>query len=346
MLTVTRERRKLSQTDLAKATGVRQSMISQVENGKTRPSAALADRLAEALRCPSSLLYVPLRFQQLPLTFFRKKSRMSMRDVKFIRAYVNLYRLRVEILLRSYEMCDARIVLANRNRNRNAAVRAARELRVYWNVPPGPIQDLTKLVESHGILVIPIDLDNDDFDGLSIYEPNDVLPPMIFLNRQVPGDRWRLTLAHELGHIVLHHHQSMLPDNPELEREAYSFAIEFLAPRQELASHMRLLNMQRLASLKMHWRISMAALLKGAEDRGYVSRWQARQFWARLRSYGRTEPVGGIPQESPKLLETIISHHHHQLGHSLAELSAALHQWPDEFRADFGRRSAGLRVVV
>ena len=119
---------------------------------------------------------------------------MSAREVKAIRAHVNLYRLRVEILLRSYEMNEARIILADRQRNGNPAAKAARDLRVYWNIPPGPIRNLTELVESHGILVIPIDFDNSGFDGLSIYEPNDILPPMIFLNRHVPSDRWRLSL--------------------------------------------------------------------------------------------------------------------------------------------------------
>ena len=84
MLTIVRESRKLSQTALASATGVRQSMISQVEAGKARPSARLVARLAVVLRCPPSLLHTPLRFHQLPLTFFRKKARMSMKEVKAV----------------------------------------------------------------------------------------------------------------------------------------------------------------------------------------------------------------------------------------------------------------------
>ena len=318
-------------------------MISQVEAGKIKPSERLADRLADALRCPRSLLHAPLRFQQLPLTFFRKKARVSMKEVKAIRGHVNLFRLRVEILLRSYEMSDPRIILADRNRNGNSAMKAAQELRIYWNVPPGPIRDLTQLVESHGVLVIPIDLDNQDFDGLSIYEPNDFLPPMIFLNPHVPGDRWRMTLAHELGHIVLHHHQRILPEHREMEREAYDFATELLAPRRELAGHLRCVTMQRLASLKVHWGISMAALLKRAEDNGYVSRWVARGLWMRLRRGGKIEPVA-IPREHPHGLKGIISYHREQLGLSVADLSANIHQWPDELRADFGI-GAGLRAI-
>ena len=100
-----------------------------------------------------------------------------------------------------------------------------------------------------------------------------------------------------------------------------------------------------LAALKAHWGISMAALLKRAEDRGYISRWQARQLWIRLKSYGQDEPVA-TPNEQPSLLQTIVAHHRNQLGHSDADLSANLHQWPDEFRADFGLGPTPLRVVL
>ena len=137
----------------------------------------------------------------------------------------------------------------------------------------------------------------------------------------------------------------MLPEDRELEREAYDFATEFLAPRQESASHLRCVSMQRLAALKTHWGISMAALLKRAEGRGYVSPWQARQFWIRLKSYGQDEPVA-TPNETPALLQTIVAHHTKQLGHSVVDLSAHLHQRPDEFRADFGLDPTRLRVVL
>ena len=73
MLTIVREHRKLSQTALAGVVQVRQPLISQIETGRNQPSAMLASRLSEALRCPLSLLQVYLRFQQLPLTFFRRR---------------------------------------------------------------------------------------------------------------------------------------------------------------------------------------------------------------------------------------------------------------------------------
>ena len=138
--------------------------------------------------------------------------------------------------------------------------------------------------------MIPLHVDHKDFDGLSIYEPGDILPPMIFLNPDMPGDRWRLTLAHELGHIVLHHHQRMLPEHHELEREAYDFATEFLAPRQESASHLRSVSMQRLAQISHRvadsvWHEGMRAVVPRVDR---VARREGPRLH-RLRGRGRGE---------------------------------------------------------
>ena len=343
MLTVVRESRKMSQTVLAKAAGLSQSAISQIETGRITPSAAVVEKLAEPLHCPPSLLQFPLLFRQLPVTFFRKKARVGVKDVGAIRARVNLYRLRVEILLRSYDLLDAQLVLADTKAEGISASEVARRLRVYWNVPPGPIGDLTTLVESHGILVIPMEFGNAAVDGLSLYEPNDTLPPMIFMNNSVPGDRWRLSLAHELGHIVLHHHLRIPRPPDQVEREAFEFGAEFLAPAREVSGQLRRVSMHRLAALKIHWRVSMASLLMRADKMGHISDRQARRLWIQLRQGGMKEPVE-IVREKPTALETIVRYHMGDLGYSTADLSKALHQWPGEFRADFNLSSARLRL--
>ena len=51
--------------------------------------------------------------------------------------------------------------------------------------------------------------------------------PLIIVNKTFPGDRQRLSLAHELGHLVL-----KLDEGIDEEAAAFRFAGAFLIPKQ------------------------------------------------------------------------------------------------------------------
>lgn len=343
MLVVARESRKLSQTALAKAAGVSQSAVSQLESGIIAATEATLEALASVLDYPTSLFYQRIRYQQLPLTFFRKKSRVGVREVAAIRARVNLYRLRIETLLRGADIPDARIALADLSAQGLKPEDAANRLRTYWNVPPGPIKDLTSLVESFGVIVVPIDFGTQQVDGLSLYEPSDTVPPLIFLNPSLPPDRWRMTLAHELGHIALHHHLPIPGDEKAMEAEAFAFAQEFLMPRREIWGQLSYLSMTNLAALKRHWRVSMRGVLKRAEALGRISDRHARRLWTQLSRDGVVEQVE-IAGESATSLKRLVENHTANLGYSQRDLSKILHLRPEELRSDFGLTSGHLRI--
>lgn len=344
MLTIARESRRMSQVALAKESGVSQSALSQVEAGLKPLTAEIVERVSAPLRYPPSLFGVSLRFQQLPISFFRKKARVGVRDVNAIRARVNLYRLRIEILLRASDFRDPRIALMDIVREGLSPESAADRLRVYWNVQRGPIEDLTALVEAAGILVVPIDFGNAAVDGLSLYEPNDGLPPMIFLRASLPADRWRMTLAHELGHIVLHHHLSIPPDSKDMEVEGFAFAQEFLMPTREVSAHLYALTMPRLAQLKIHWRVSMAAIVMRAVSLGRLSDRHARRLWIQLGKHGVNEPVV-IDREDARNVKKLVEKHLNEFGFSPRDLSQVLHQELDEFQSDFGVAVNHLRLA-
>lgn len=344
MLLIARESRKLSQTALAKVAGVTQAAISHYESGQHTPSDEIVTRLAGCLAYPPSLLYQTVRFQQLPLTFFRKKAKVGVTQVNAIRARVNLYRMRIEVLLRAGEPIDPRIALADLAKDALSPAKAAQRLRVYWNVPPGPIANLTEVIERAGVLVVPFDFGTASVDGLSIWEPNDTLPPMIFANPSVSPDRWRMTLAHELGHIVCHHHLNLPSEDKAMEQEAFDFAQEFLMPAKEIWGHLGFLSLVNLAALKRHWRVSMRALLKRAEALNRISDRHARRLWMQLSRDGTTEPVEIAP-EAATALKHIVERHLLDLGYTERSLSQALHESTDELRSDFGLAANHLRLA-
>ncbi len=335
MLVIGRESRRLSQTALAKAVGVTQGALSQMEAGIIRPTDEVLDSIAERLDYPVSLFRHPVRFTQVPATFFRKKTRIGARDVAAIRATVNLFRLRIEILLRSLDAdLTPRVLLTDLAKEGKSPEDAAGLLRVYWNVAPGPVRDLTSVVESHGILVVAIDFGTAQVDGLSIYEPNDSLPPMVIMNPTQSTDRWRPTLAHDVAHIVLHHHLRNPAEGKDTEEEAFRFASEFLMSFRAVSGHLRYLNLHRMASLKKHWGLSMQAILMRSQRSGMISERHARRFWIELRR--SDEPVE-LPSERPRALTKLVERHLGELNFTAKALSSALHQNVDQFRSDFGR---------
>ena len=345
MVILGREARGLSQSQLAESLGVDQSTLSRVEAGLQQPSDEMVAKLSEILQFPISFFHQSHRFQQLPVSFFRKRKRLSSRDVRAIRAKINIARLRIEILARSDSLAEAKLVLKDLRASGETPERAAMLLRVRWNLPPGPIPNLVKVIEDAGIVVVPTDFSTALVDGVSLYEPDDTLPPMIFINPALPGDRMRWTLAYELAHIVLHHHLAIPRDDDGVEDEANRFAQEFLTPARDIKGQLNALNLQRLAALKSHWKVSMRALLLRAQQFGCISERNARHLWMRLSALGGTvEPVPLEP-ERPALVRSLVEHHLRELKYSMREMAALLHQNLDEFKSEYLLHGGPLRLA-
>ena len=66
----------------------------------------------------------------------------------------------------------------------------------------GPVQNLTSAVERAGVCLIPI-AGLKGIDGLSSWVGEKQIP-VIGISPSIPGDRFRFTLAHELGHLIMH----------------------------------------------------------------------------------------------------------------------------------------------
>ncbi len=344
MVILGREGRGLSQSQLADALGVDQSTLSRVEAGLAPAPPGFVEKLAEALKFPVTFFYQAHRFQQLPVSFFRKRKRLSSRDVRAIRAKINIARLRIEILSRSAHLAEPKLILKDLRASGETPERAAMLLRVRWHLPPGPIPNLVKVIEDAGVLVIPSDFETTLVDGVSLYEPDDTLPPMIFINPALPGDRMRWTLAHELAHVVLHHHLAIPRDDDGVEEEAHRFAQELLTPAREIRGQLNGLTLQRLAALKVHWKVSMRALLKRAEGFGYISERNARYFWMRLSSMGgTTEPVPLEP-ERPAAVRSLVERHLREFRYTMRDMAALLHQNVDEFKAEYLLHGGPLRL--
>ena len=121
-----------------------------------------------------------------------------------------------------------------------------------------PIHNLTAAVERAGVCLIPI-VALPGIYGLSSWV-NGV--PVIGLAPAVPGDMFRFTLAHELGHLLLHLRAS---ETAEAEASRFAGALLFPQPDFDVAMPARPL-LRDFISLKSSWGVSVAALVYRAHE--------------------------------------------------------------------------------
>jgi Zn-dependent peptidase ImmA (M78 family) len=93
----------------------------------------------------------------------------------------------------------------------------------------------------------------------------------------------RFTLAHELGHLVMHRFPT-----ENMETEANEFASTLLMPSADMRSAFlgRRVTLELLAALKPEWKVAMQALLMRATSLKCVSPNQARYLWQQISARG------------------------------------------------------------
>jgi Zn-dependent peptidase ImmA (M78 family) len=201
-------------------------------------------------------------------------------------------------------------------------------VRALWHVPSGPISNLVRLIESAGAVVLMRDFETQKLDGMSSWAKR--VPPLFYLNSEMPMDRLRWTIAHEVGHLVMH----WTAPRADPEEEANLFASELLLPEAETKTDLRQLTFKRLPQLKAYWRVSMFALVKTASVRGALPANKIKSLYVQMSRAGwRSGEPFELERETPSLSDTAISVHMNQHGYSTDELAGIANLWTDEFRA-------------
>lgn len=312
MLVLAREYRGLTQEQLARELLVSQARIAKVEGGlQTDIPEEFFERICNKLDFP-----MPFFQQEEDLIgfgssayFYRKKAKLNAADRKRIHGTVNLIRIQLKKMLVSIDIEGKRsLPRIDIEEYGGSVAKVAQAVRSFWSLPDGPIKNITNIIESAGVIIIPVDFQTRDMDATSL-RLNE-MPPLIFININMSGDRWRFTLAHELAHLICHDipHEAM-------EDEADDFAAEFLMPKSELAPQFSRLGNIRLidlANLKPFWKTSIAALLVRANDLGYLNENQKRYLWAAISKQGwRMQEPNPLPLEKPgthkKILDFFMS---------------------------------------
>ncbi len=324
MITLAREYRQVTQKDLCREAGLVQGTLSKIENSQLVPSDQQIERIALALGYPPQFFCMDVEHRSLPQLFFRKYN-TTQTTAKTVHALVSILREHARVLLKSVKMENDKIPRVALEEFSGSAERLASEIRLSWNMRPGPVPNVTEVLERAGALIIECDFGTDRITGISMRDNE--LPPLIFMNHLLSGDRWRFTLAHELGHLIMHNR--FLTDRSEVEQEGHDFASAFLMPAADIrAQFTGWLTLEKLARMKTFWKVSMQALVMRAAKLGKISDSQKRRWFIQLGQLGyrKEEPID-IPREEPR---SLVRFHLKQLGYSVDELSRLLCILPTE----------------
>ena len=217
---------------------------------------------------------------------------------------------------------------------------AARRVRAQWRVPIGPIESMIRTLEAAGCLVIEEDFGTRRIDGMSIWGAS---WPVIYLNSAMPADRKRLTLAHELAHLVLH--DNFPVEDPE--RDANRFAAEFLMPESTIKPLLKQtpLTLANLASLKTEWKVSMQAIFERAFALSLVTTDERRKFYIAMNRKGwkvKEPNEAYVVEPEPRLIKAVIDSMQ-SAGYSEKEVKELAGY--DELPEAFGVNSRRLRAL-
>ena len=343
MLKLAREHREMTQTEMAAEAGVTQALVSKIENGLiTAPSDDVVEKLAEVVRFPSSFFYQREKIVGFPHFHFRKRAKLGTKALAHIAATINIKRQHVAKLLRSFERpIQKPIPQLDLDDSGLTPEKVAERMRAYWMLKRGPVDDLVGLIEEAGGIVILCRFGTNLLDGISFRHEG--LPPLFFMNRDVPGERFRFSLAHELGHMIMHHNPG---EEAQMEDEAHRFAAAFLMPATDVKPYFTSPKLSAFSKIKPFWKVSIKSLIKRAHDLKVITdnqyRWLNVQY---AKTFNGGEPFP-IEMEKPSKLRMMVEYHLHELGYTIADLASFLSINAADLEAAYAHRPSGLRLVV
>jgi Zn-dependent peptidase ImmA (M78 family)/transcriptional regulator with XRE-family HTH domain len=294
----------LSQTELAERTNVAAGVISMAETSRLDVDDSTIEALADVLDCSYDYLV---------------NSRIELEaGTPQLRAYADASQKTVDRTISdSITAIDAarvlelplipdRVPLFDGDLNDDGSVqRFAADVRSVAGLNSEEvIGNVIRTAERLGCVVLPMDSELGRHLGLSL-RIDDV--PVIRVSRSsmnpqdsIPGDRQRFTVAHELGHLALHHGASQ-PTSPieaaKVEKEAHLFAAAFLIPGDSILKDLERaggrVTLTTMVKLKEKWGFSVKAFIVRFRQLGVIDDDQARSLYKQIsaRRWNKVEPV-------------------------------------------------------
>lgn len=342
----------LTQSELGARLGLAQSLLSKIEHGHVPLSEDLAALASQTFGEPIKFFQIPLNAVPLGPVAYRKKSTTRAAE----RARVSeLYREASRVFHEISAASGYRTIAPQLDRAHGDIERTADSIREAAGIAhDAPVRNATRLLERLGVGVV-VDLDEDahshdraDVSGISMPTRNNERP-LVATTSIARGDVQRMTLVHELGHLVLHRDAPSIScsNRHPQEQEAYFLGALVLVPRRAMASRVsESATLRHFLGVKSEFGMSAGGAVVHAHRLGLIStdRYRGLQMQMQARKWKYEEP-GEVAPESPKLFAQALvqaypTSTYARASHELGVRPARLHRWAH--RADAAASSQEL----
>lgn len=331
-LELARHLRQYTQKEAAELLGVSQGKLSKAEKGLQPLPSEIVHSLQRVFNLPLSFFFQATDSSQVGHMYYRRQVSISAKTMDAMEAQVRVQKLAIDQLFEAVELPEFEWQFEQPSDNLTPAD-IARRVRYSLGLHRGAIGNLTVLLEDHGIIIQKMDFGTEKMDGLTSI--TDRGHWVIFLNTRMSNDRIRFSLAHELGHLIMH--LNFVPKHPErVEDEANEFASEFLMPEAEIKSSLKRITLPLLGNLKQQWGVSMRALIRRARDLQMIDDkiYRNYQIVFSKKGYNKREPIN-LPYERSNMVHDVVELYKTELGYSDEDLSSISHLLPDDFKRWF-----------
>ncbi|RCK72745.1 MAG: Transcriptional regulator [Anaerolineae bacterium] len=298
-----RKANQMSLRKLAEKAEISAMAISKYERDLDIPGSGVLIRLAQALDVSIDFLLRPQTIS-VQLQSYRKHASLGVKEQEAIQ-------MRIQEWLERYFEIESffpdeiqtldlpRVSVHTLEQVEQVAL----DMRRRWELGLDAIENLTQVLEDQGIKVGVIE-GIDHFDACT-FMVNGI--PIIVSKAELPGDRQRFNLGHELGHLILDIAEGLDPESA-CNRFVGAFLVPAQVGRMELGSRRTSLDINELYLLKHKYGMSMQAWIFRAKDLAIISESVARKLFKLFRAKGwyHHEPGEAIPGEKPLRMKRLI----------------------------------------
>ena len=319
-LTFAREFKGYSQTELSnKIQGLSQSNLSKFEKGLGVLSEDLQKKIIDFLGFPEDFYNRKIN-TIIENANYRKRATVSKTKILKFENKCKVIGYVIDELSESIEWPDFKLAPLNVEDGYAPEYIANYTRRLLKVNVDEPIKNIFSILETAGIIIYEIN-DDEKFDGVSFI--TDKGNPIIIVNKNFSNDRKRFTIAHELGHILMHNENNFpISSYRDKEKEANQFASEFLMPENYIKNSLRNLKLSEVGNLKSYWLTSMSSIIRRAKDLKCIDDNRYKYFLIEMSRNGFTkkEPIE-VFIDKPTCLKNAINLFKTDLVYSLEDFS-------------------------